>query len=463
MAGSAIGISLLILALLWCVPVSIVLLVMGFIGKRVGDFPTCSSCGFDVSGIATDENSKCPECGSVLHNNMVIGRRQKRPSFVVIGAIPLLFAGAIATLVLYKGGWTQLNANKPVILLSADLAIGGKFESAALSELKTRMSRNELSRSQVSSLVRYALMAQEDIKRPWDPMAGDLLEMARSAGKMSDADWKKYVMNACRVQLEISPRVMRGDPITLGMKQLPSRVARSSTIDCTVVVEGFNVNGVPLRAFESARPQLAFRPSSFGAVESVTYIDSESVEPGTYQIQAALRYKLRNDQIFDGREAVSFSVTILPIGTQAYVLKSDPIYDAVINFETVVEGVKLTQLKNGLARSDFKVRFNNPPVDVAFDVVLKYHDSESVERELLLGWVARRSVAEWNEQMTTAGNAIAADHEVLTRISEEDVFELELRPNLEIAKKQRNMFQIWGTPVTLSTGVEVVFDAPPTK
>lgn len=102
MGGPPIGVSLILILALLCIPIAAVLLVLGFRGKRVGNLPVCGSCSFDVSGIATSTTSKCPECGDVLGGNVKTGRKQKRIWMLVVGFLLLLLPGAIILLMLFR-------------------------------------------------------------------------------------------------------------------------------------------------------------------------------------------------------------------------------------------------------------------------------------------------------------------------------------------------------------------------
>lgn len=43
----------------------LVLIDLGWRGRRIGDHPTCRKCGFDLSGLAVGIGP-CPECGRTL-------------------------------------------------------------------------------------------------------------------------------------------------------------------------------------------------------------------------------------------------------------------------------------------------------------------------------------------------------------------------------------------------------------
>lgn len=67
---------------------AILLLCIGWIGKRIDRQPHCRRCGYDVSGI--DPNSSCPECNADLAQRRAIRiglRRRRGWAFLVAGLI----------------------------------------------------------------------------------------------------------------------------------------------------------------------------------------------------------------------------------------------------------------------------------------------------------------------------------------------------------------------------------------
>src|SRR5262245_40441147 len=71
--------------------VGLVLLWLGWRGRRLDDHPWCRRCKFDLYG-RWPSASVCPECGKELHRRRAvrIGQRRKRPIVIFVSALILI-------------------------------------------------------------------------------------------------------------------------------------------------------------------------------------------------------------------------------------------------------------------------------------------------------------------------------------------------------------------------------------
>ncbi len=103
MGGSGLTfVSLFVILLLLCFPLGLFLLFLGWRGKYHGTFPSCGNCGFDVTGIPSDNPSKCPECGSGLAGKTKIGRHRRRFVPLIAGSVLLLISFTAFSIMLLR-------------------------------------------------------------------------------------------------------------------------------------------------------------------------------------------------------------------------------------------------------------------------------------------------------------------------------------------------------------------------
>lgn len=78
--------------LLLTILLSVLAVVIGFRGRRVGDAPTCGSCSYDLRG--NPGAATCPERGADLTQAgaMVLDHRRRRVAPVVLGVTGVLLA-----------------------------------------------------------------------------------------------------------------------------------------------------------------------------------------------------------------------------------------------------------------------------------------------------------------------------------------------------------------------------------
>jgi hypothetical protein len=223
----------------------VVLLWLGVRGRRLNEHPACRRCGFDLLGVFPG-GANCPECGAPLGGRRAVrtGVRQRRRSLVVIGGGLV----GVVLLVFATGVWfmfagPSLNAYKP----SFFLVLEGRYSDAAASraaakELLSRQTDGSLSDRQVAWAVSGALALQADTESVWVGEWGDLVERARAAGKVSDADYERFLRQSAVLALVARPGAARGETIPLAIGVVEWRCANTPALDLGVWVDEFRIN-----------------------------------------------------------------------------------------------------------------------------------------------------------------------------------------------------------------------------
>ena len=197
--GLAVLISGLILAF------GVGLLVYALRGRRTDNHPICRKCGFDLFGL--DQAVRCPECGSELSASAIrIGHRRIRRRMLAGGLVLAIPAVAlIATVITLNVRKTNFQTIKPIWWLIRD------DDAAAATELNRRLGLKALSAGEIAKVTDAALRWQADAKHTWVAGWGDFIEAARSAGDVSDEQWRRYAQNAATITVEARPEIRRGD------------------------------------------------------------------------------------------------------------------------------------------------------------------------------------------------------------------------------------------------------------
>lgn len=442
-----------------CFPIGLMLFFLGWRGKRSGNFPSCGSCRFDVSGLPIDASSKCPECGAALLGNAKKGLRKKRIALLIVGVVFLGFSGSFAALLLFRGGWVNRNATKPTFLLKADIAIGGRFQDAALSEFKIRIGSGQLSRSSTNDLVQQALALQADKSRTWVPGFGEVLETARSMGMVSDSDWLQFVCAAAGFKIEGTTTITQGDQIAVRVTQETNQLSENIGLVARFSIPEVQVDGISQKSWLGHWTSSISGSRSSFSITSPIYLDS--IQPGTHELQLIFKVELQENAVQSTSIRKTLAFTVLPAGRESHSLRSDSALVEQVIQGTTLEMLTITETKHGRAKVDLRVRFSKIPIATAFDVFLKLKEPLNGVRELKIGSAsAPINTKSGPHASHSGGTEIRIDHDSLARLSAVGEVELELRPSLEVAKRSVNMYEIWGTPITVQSKVTIILAKP---
>ncbi len=247
-----------LLVLLGSLAAGLLLIAIGWRGRRLNDHPICRWCGFDVSG-TWPASPTCPECGAGLKRERAIriGQRRRRRVPLALGAVlvvfpVLLLVGVFLSIV----SGSSIDRFKPVGLLLFESRFAGPERSAALAaELVSRQSNGTLSAAQRARVVGAALRRQGDPACPWDTAWGELIDDARVDGTLSDADTNRFLNQAAVVDVVARARLRAGDPLPLMVDLAEARVGPGSQLLAAVHLGAASIDG---KAVGRERPTSPF-------------------------------------------------------------------------------------------------------------------------------------------------------------------------------------------------------------
>lgn len=202
--------------------VGLFVLLFSWRGRVVARGQYCRKCRFDLAGLDIDTpESKCPECGSEIHEPTArrgVLRRRSRVGFGI--ACLLLFVG-VGVSGLGAAGKTKAFVAAmpdPIVLWLTDLGV-----DEALDELHTRTSKvpNTMSAKDWDHAIRSGLAFQADTSLVWDIGWGQVLFDALNFNQMSDKEVEQYFTAGITHDLMVRDRVHPGTNI------LPNNLHRS--------------------------------------------------------------------------------------------------------------------------------------------------------------------------------------------------------------------------------------------
>lgn len=211
----------------------ITLLVRGLRGVAVDDHPVCRRCRFDLVGLPKT-SARCSECGADLSvpHAIFAGNRRRRPGLIAAGVVVLLpcLAGLVLLTVMTVSNVAWIEYAPQWYVMWQARGATAAVHDPALAELSRRLASSLMSDGQVAVVVDAGLELQADRSATWVPAWGDLIESARTAGKVPDEKWHQYLKNAPDYTLAVRPEVRRGDKLILQLRQAPSRVGKNSRL-----------------------------------------------------------------------------------------------------------------------------------------------------------------------------------------------------------------------------------------
>ena len=426
----------------------VVLLVRGVRGRRVGDHPVCARCEYDLFG-STPETTTCPECGAdrTQPGAIRIGRRQRRRGSIIAGVILLLLAlvpiGGLVSVLIGRVNWMQV---KPVSWLRADALAGpGTVSDLALNELLRRLKASQLSSGQIDTLVSDALRMQADLARTWQSGWGNIIETARAGGAVSDEDWRTYAKQALAAAftLQVRSKVRRGDPVPYRIRELAGRVGDGDAFWVSHDRGQLKLGDVTHTSGGSGGSLLTpFGVGSFGSGAFLTPEEWARIPDGPQEAQVTLAFTVRKYQSNPDRGPVITEQSVNLTSPWEIVGADEPtvtVTTAPEHREGVrdsLKNIELTRRKqaDGTPYLEGVVRLNGPPVDLAFEVVLR-----SGSREWKQGTVS--IVARGNTNYSTHGEDVP-DADVT-------MVDVIFVPSEEVARRSVDLTNIWGETVVI--------------
>ncbi|MGA2500566.1 MAG: hypothetical protein ABSH20_22730, partial [Tepidisphaeraceae bacterium] len=223
----------------------LVLLGVGLRGRRVDDHLLCRRCGYDLFGLP-DGVYLCSECGTDLRKprSTKIGHRARRKWLVGTSSVLMLLCLGWLGLVTYVSvRGADANRYKPAWLLLRETAGNDvQVRDAALAELFRRVSTKTVPAGTLKTLIDHALRVQDDLKKPWVPAWGDIVESAHSQGQTSTEQWNLYIKQAPQIEFRVRPRIRQGAPLPIA-RNYSARVGKRGDVFVKRRGTAANING----------------------------------------------------------------------------------------------------------------------------------------------------------------------------------------------------------------------------
>jgi hypothetical protein len=437
----------------------------GWRGKLIDFHPVCRRCGFDVFGLPR-ETPHCPECGADLAAPRAthIGHYERLRGPIWAGsmliAIGILLGG---TLTVARVRNIDVQHLKPVWLLVRETR-DPATHFAAMNEILRRFSAGQLTQSQIDRIADEELARQANMNQPWLGRSGDLIEFARTAGKLSDDRWKRYVQQALASAVPadavaVRAQVWRGEPLPVGIHLVPARrgVSGGKRLFVETIV---TVSGDPLRSPKpgGATWNLSFdQPlQSAGGIDHHTYLAEmdasklAAAENGPQNVHITLDTIVSEDPdyfLHAGKTPVlaikrfDFNQiwNLVPTGTKTVELvRDDRLRGEILEAFRVREVVHYARGQAALA-----LEARNPSVSIAADVLLRVGAKTWKLSAVISPFVVHGSGGPASD--------LASDR-----------VDVILRPDPALARRTVELARIWGddivisdVPVALGTSADV--------
>ncbi|MBL8887309.1 MAG: hypothetical protein JNK16_11660 [Phycisphaerales bacterium] len=176
--------------------IGVALLVHSIRGRLIPGTTLCRACKFDLSGLQSALS--CPECGASLAATRAIVPLRVRPRGllwlgILLTAIPLCIGITVAVVTATN---FNLDSIKPFWVLKSEALQGAPARSAAaLTELGKRIRSGSISEHQFTSLASAAITLRRTPSATWNRSWSEIIELARTNGKVTDAEWTDYIRN----------------------------------------------------------------------------------------------------------------------------------------------------------------------------------------------------------------------------------------------------------------------------
>jgi hypothetical protein len=246
-----------------------IMLALGLRGKRVGDEPRCSKCGYNLFGLTSE---RCPECGSIASGkNVVVGVRRRRWRLLGLGLFCLLVSVSWLGLVGY-GRAKGINWY-PYLPTFVVLQQAKADSFAAVTELNRRYTAGQIESDRLLALVPHALdRLAPDGRSPIVWAWWDLLVVMDAKGVLAEAQKEQLYERVFWSGLDFRPRVRQGEEVVFrnrGAAFVPGLDVRCKIVDA----EG-----------RIGEHQLELFSLPGDSAPSIQPFDTSRLEPGAYQV-----------------------------------------------------------------------------------------------------------------------------------------------------------------------------------
>jgi len=166
-------------------PIGLALLLWGWRGRRVGAFPTCRRCGYNLTGL-DERPRRCPECGANLQRPGAVARggRRRRRGGLIAGLVVTVIACVPIAITLTDFDYYALAPDRVLVWLIED--------PDAEAEVNRRLTAGAFDPHLASQLIDARLDLQADPTVAWDAAWGATIDAAGAGGMLSPAQAERY-------------------------------------------------------------------------------------------------------------------------------------------------------------------------------------------------------------------------------------------------------------------------------
>lgn len=378
---------------------------IGLRGVRLDDHPVCRVCRFDLDGLTSPAG--CPECGADLAATrrgvlrpwrrvpaVVVGNRRRRKRHVGGGLAAIALAaigGGALTWAAAKG--FNLNTIKPTWLLMLESrAAGTSSGSAAAAELANRLTADALSSDNTRDLVELALSLQADAGRAWSPEWGDLIEVAWTKGLLTPEQKTRYAANALGIAAAMRERMHAGEWAGLELEVRLPRAGRRMYFEIEPALKSVHLAGRPAN-INTAHGSVSMQGGGGGAGRIGTGVMLDA-PVGRHKANIVWSIAVRVGAVGLGEPDATLefrhdtTVEVVPPEEPLVVVEPDESLRLRVEAAIAASGLRAAPIESGpdAGRVDLtaQVTITNPPVNLAFDVLVR---DPASGREWLLGGV----------------------------------------------------------------------------
>lgn len=448
--------------------VGLLLLFIGFRGRRIGTEPRCRQCGYNLTGAASEN---CSECGATINQHgIVYGTRRRRPVVIAVAALILPTAGMFGWL----DGYSRLRAIDwyPYYPVAWLINQGRAGDDSAIYELDRRLRAGKLSKGQVQTLITNALAVQSRAPGPdrfvtqqWV----DLLEYLSQAKQLSDTQQLLYLEQMYSFALVVRPRVRVGERIPYAIRYTtagphedlePADKARPASYDAhTLRLTRLGEEmSFPAHAFAQRHTFRMTRRGEHavgGPYDDLSFMEVSSLTPGRYQLSCTLDHLINDYVLCDDVDTNSGGAVLsktLSLSADLQVIPADfpdtiELVDepsltdqirAALNFDSITCAADQSSQRRPFLQMTWYSGWPSPsaatlPIDVAFDLIVRLESGDWPVHKFLL----------------PAGSR--CDYYLTVKVAPADVENVKviLRPNPADARETVDMFKIWGGELIL--------------
>ena len=342
----------------------------GWRGKLVDTHPRCRKCSYDLTNRPEDQQ-RCPECGAWITAAHAIrcGTYQRRPRLMLIGLFAML-VGVFWAVLSFQVALGKLEPNDYLPISWQTRDIWADEQAAAL--FLKRVQARRFSAKQLAGLVDQILDRQANPKVVWRRSWGDIVETAHRSQLLDKPRWERYSRQAMPVEIRIRPAVRRGDPIPVEAAFGEIRVgqANSPWVEWWCVLEHKDTQTrvrVPSLSFMQYGYRLGWAPAQHLELLPTDTPAWAAVSPGPQNISIVQTMSLSQR----GRDTATFAVD-----KTVQMLPPDQPTARPIDRPDLRETIEAGTTANMDRYGRIEVHLRRVPVDLAFDVALRWGEAE---------------------------------------------------------------------------------------